>query len=104
MLINFSHLKNLPVFTQSGLFLGRIVDLEIDADSQSIINYLVQRGRLVGRWQKPLLIHRQQVISISKEKMIVEDAIAKQLETVKAEKEIAPQTAASGVSARQLDN
>lgn len=101
MLLSFSRLKNLPVFTQSGLRLGQVSDLEIDTDSQSILRYIVQRGRLVGRFQEPLLIHRRQVVSISQEKMMVEDAVIKQLETVKEEKETVPQTSASGVSARQ---
>lgn len=102
MLLNFFHLKNLPVFTQSGHKLGQVSDFEIDTEAQSILRYIVTRGKLVGRFQPPLLIHRQQVISVSSEKMIVEDAVIKQLEIVKEEKENVPQTAPSGVSARQV--
>lgn len=102
MVILVSNLKNLPVFTQSGLKLGQMVDFEIDAESQSILRYIVSRGKLVGRFQRPLLIHRQQVISISSEKMIVEDAVIKEMESARQVKETLPQTAASGVSARHF--
>lgn len=103
MLLNFSHLKNLPVFTQSGLHLGHVSDLEIDTESQSVLRYLVQRGRLIGRFQEPLLIHRHQVISISPEKIVVEDAVIKLAEGEKSREKV-PQPAPSGVSARQLDS
>lgn len=97
MLFNFAHLKNLSVFTESGLRLGHISEVEIDIDSQSIIRYLVESGRLISRWQLPLLVHRSQVVSISKEKMVVEDAAAKVLAEVK-KKKMAVEPAPSGVS------
>ncbi len=102
MILSFSDLKNLSVFSQSGINLGQIIDLEIDSESQSVIRYVVRRGRLVSRFQKSLLIHRQQVISISQEKMVVEDAVAKEVIESEEKKNIAPQVAPSGVSARQL--
>lgn len=94
MLLNLAKLKGLSVFSQSGLRLGQVVDLEIDSDTQSILRYLVQRGRLVGRFQEPLLIHRSQVISISSERMVVEDAVAKLAAEARAKASPAPQPAA----------
>lgn len=96
MLLVFSHLKNLPVFTRSGIKLGQIADIEIDLDSQSIIRYVVRRG-IVSRGI--LLIHRGQVISITNEKMTVEDAVVQAGESARV-KEAVVQPAA-GVSARQ---
>lgn len=101
MLLSIFQLKNLLVYTQSGIKLGRIIDLEIDAESQSIIHYLVQRRLFAGRFQKPLLIHRSQVISVSREKMIVEDLVS-QSAAFQTKVKTAPQTAPSGVSARQF--
>lgn len=101
MILSISQLKNLLVYTQSGFKLGRVVDLEIDADSQSIIHYVVRRGQLLGRFQKFLLIHRGQVISISRERMIVEDSVSR-LPVIQTKEKSAPQTAPSGVSARQF--
>ena len=73
-------MKNLPVFTQSGVKLGQITDIEIDLDSQSILRYVVKRG-IVSR--DTLLIHRGQVISITDEKMTVDNAAAKEVRAVK---------------------
>lgn len=96
MLLPFSKLKNLLVFTQSGIKLGQVADIEIDLDSQSIIHYMVKRG-IVSRGV--LLIHRGQVIFITEEKMIVEDAVIKESGVMKM-KEAAVQQA-TGVSARE---
>lgn len=96
MLLPFSKLKNLLVFTQGGIKLGQIADAELDLDSQSIIRYTVKRG-IVSRGV--LLIHRGQVISITAEKMTVEDAVVKENEAAKMKEAVVQP--ATGVSARQ---
>lgn len=96
MLFLFSKLKNLPVFTRSGIKLGQIADIEIDLDSQSIIRYVVRRG-MVSR--QTLMIHRSQVICITGEKMVVEDSVAKVDESIKIKEAVAQP--ATSVSARQ---
>ncbi|HBV57995.1 MAG TPA: hypothetical protein DEB73_01900 [Candidatus Magasanikbacteria bacterium] len=96
MLLQFSKLKNLPVFTQSGIKLGQIFDIEIDLDSQSILRYVVKRG-IVSR--ETLLIHRGQVVVITDEKIIVEDAVVKDGRTMKIKEAVVQP--ATGISARE---
>lgn len=73
------NLINLPVFTESGEEVGRIADFEIALDGQKISAYYVSPGRfLTGLFKNNLLIRPSQVISISKERMIVEDGAVKE--------------------------
>ena len=62
-----------PVVTESGQQLGRVVGVEIDPATHSILQYRVQPSRLPGM-AKELLIQQAQVISFSDEQMVVEDA------------------------------
>ncbi|MBI5023002.1 MAG: PRC-barrel domain-containing protein [Candidatus Magasanikbacteria bacterium] len=96
MLLLFSKLKNLPVFTQSGVKLGQIIDVEIDLDSQSILRYAIKRG-IVSRGV--LLIHRSQVVAITDEKMTVEDAMIKKSQTMNIKEAVVQP--ATGISARE---
>jgi len=74
-------LINLPVYTQSGQGLGRIVSFDLDVDSHLVVNYHVSTGLIKGLWHQRLLIHRSQVIAINKEKIVVEDNVAKETAT-----------------------
>lgn len=78
MTLNYSQLIHLSVETQSGQYLGKIISFEIDPLSQSIVYYHVKSGLIKGLDKKELIIHQNQVISISKEKMIVEDNVSKE--------------------------
>lgn len=96
MLLGFSKLKNLPVFTQSGIKLGQVSDIEVDLDSQSILRYVVKKG-IVSR--ETLLVHRGQVVSVTNEKMTVEDAVVKESQEVKIKEAVVQP--ATGISARE---
>jgi len=75
-LVHHKELINLPVETKSGDYLGKIFNLEIDLDSQSIISYDVKYTNILkGILKDKLLISRNQIISISKERMIVNDNV-----------------------------
>ena len=76
MRISSSDLINLPVETQSGAHLGRVSSFDIDLDSHKIVRYSVKTGLIKGLWHEQLLIDPVQVVSISKEKMVVEDNLA----------------------------
>lgn len=76
-----SDLINLPVYTQSGHHLGRIDSFEVDIDNHTITNYHVKTGLIKGIWHQQLVIAQSQVISISKEKMVVEDNVKKEKAT-----------------------
>jgi sporulation protein YlmC with PRC-barrel domain len=66
----------LPVRTESGRSLGSVVDVEVLSDSHHIAFYLVKPSRLMpdAMWS-PLRIHRSQVIEISAQGLVVEDAV-----------------------------
>lgn len=72
----------LPVRTESGQLLGSVVDVSVDPDSQSVLRYHVKPNRLVPDvvWS-PLLIHRHQVVSISAQGMVVDDAVLREKQT-----------------------
>ncbi len=78
MQISSSDLINLPVYTQSGKHLGRVASFDIDIDTNGITAYYVKTGLIKGLWYQQLAISPKQVVSISKEKMIVEDNIGKE--------------------------
>ena len=74
MLISHKQLKDLPVVTESGKEIGRLEDLVIEADSQSVINYIVKPTYLLEELIKGnLVINRGQVIDITSKKIIVQD-------------------------------
>lgn len=66
------------MFTQSGQNLGRIYSFDLDIDNSTVVSYYVRTGLIKGLWHQQLAIAPSQVISISKEKMVVEDSAAKE--------------------------
>lgn len=79
MLIDYKNLVNLPVETQGGQSLGKIMGLTLETESQIVYQYHVKPLGLGGFFAHELLIHRQQVVAISADKMIVEDLVYKKL-------------------------
>jgi len=79
MIISSDDLIGLPVYTQSNIHLGKVVSFDLDIDSNAISKYHIKTGLIKGLWHEQLTVDESQVISISKEKMIVEDAIGAEL-------------------------
>lgn len=77
MLISSQNLLGLPVFTQLEQELGEISGFDLEIDSHAISKYHVKKHSILADLlgTKDLIIDRSQVILISKEKMIVEDAV-----------------------------
>ena len=71
MRIDSRHLFRLPVFTVSGMRLGRVLSMELDVETHAVTRYVVGQRRLFGG--KPLLISPAQVVSITVERMTVAD-------------------------------
>ncbi|MDD2646596.1 MAG: PRC-barrel domain-containing protein [Patescibacteria group bacterium] len=64
----------LPVYTQSGKLLGKVIDLESAPQSELVIRYIVEPDGLIKNIiGVQLSISPQQIISLTEEKMIVED-------------------------------
>lgn len=69
-------LRNLPVETASGQRLGRVVGFEFDPDTHMIVTFIVRPSVLASPLTRSeLLINRSQVISITRERMVVEDGV-----------------------------
>jgi uncharacterized protein YrrD len=75
MLIASDDLIGLPVFTQGGDGLGKIDSFDVNIDNGLIVNYYVKTGLIKELWHEKLMISSAQVISISKEKMVVDDNV-----------------------------
>lgn len=73
MRIASGDLLNLSVYTASGQHLGRVAGFEIDLETHSILSYHISTGLIKGLWHQQLTIHPRQIISVSKDAMIVED-------------------------------
>ena len=78
MLISSTDLINLHVYTQSAKYLGEITSFDLDIDSRIVSQFYVKTGLIKGLWHEQLIIAATQVISITKDKMVVEDNINKQ--------------------------
>jgi len=78
MLISSSDLINLPVYTKSGRHLGRVASFDINIDTNLVAAYYVKTGLMKGLWLQQLCVSPKQVVSITKDKMIVEDNVAKE--------------------------
>lgn len=85
MLINAkNNLIGLTVKTKSNQMLGKIVDFEVDSETQTIEKYYVKSQGLVrGLFEDKLIINKRQVISINNELMIVQDAVITESQGVK---------------------
>ncbi len=80
MRLNQSQLNNLPVYTKSQDFLGRVSGFELDSSTHQIINYKIGSSSrlrsLLGEQQ--LIISYQDVLEIKEDKMIVNDTVIKE--------------------------
>lgn len=66
--------KNLPVYTTSGSFLGRVVGVDVDPTKHLVVNYHVAtKWPILKLWNKCLIISSDQVISITSQEMLVDD-------------------------------
>ncbi len=81
MLLSIRDILNLPVETQSGQHLGKVEGVVVETETQRLYQYQVRRGsisRLFGKAE--LLIHRDQVISITRSRVVVEDGAYREAE------------------------
>ncbi|MEA2113058.1 MAG: PRC-barrel domain-containing protein [Patescibacteria group bacterium] len=74
MFIDAKKIIGNKVFSQSGSYLGRVVDFSVNVLGQNIVKYYVS-GDFLALIKKPLIIDASQVIRIRKDKIIVKDAV-----------------------------
>ncbi|MFA6428571.1 MAG: PRC-barrel domain-containing protein [Candidatus Buchananbacteria bacterium] len=64
----------LPVYTQTRQYLGRVIKIILDQQTQTPQQYVVRKtGWLKTLVKNSLIINQQQVVSITSEEMIVVD-------------------------------
>lgn len=84
MIIDTKQLFGLSVETKSGQHLGKVHGFYFDTATHTVIQYEVRRpGILKELLAADLLIHQQQVLSITKEKMVVDDQVVLEDEAVR---------------------
>ncbi len=85
MRILVKQLLGLPVYTESETHLGEVVDAEYDIDQQCIMIYHVKPATVLATlFGAKLLVDRSQVVSITADKMIVQDAVETEAAAVRA--------------------
>ncbi|MBU4369857.1 PRC-barrel domain-containing protein [Patescibacteria group bacterium] len=82
MFIDAKKIIGNKVFSQSGSYLGRVVDFRINISGQNIVQYYVSED-FFGLIKKPLIINTSQVIEIKEDKIIVDDATVSEKTTSK---------------------
>lgn len=85
MRITFKQLKSLVVETTSGTRLGHVHDIILDTDTQLVAQYDVKSAIIAG---KEYLVGRDQVVSITADKLIVDDGVVPVTGEPKREKQL----------------
>jgi len=76
--MDIKEIINLPVYTESGYYLGKVVKVKVDPQTGSPLQYFVKsKNFLRNLFRGSLIIHETQVVSISREKMVVRDTLKK---------------------------
>ncbi|MEY4722632.1 MAG: PRC-barrel domain [Candidatus Parcubacteria bacterium] len=74
-LITVKKLRGLPVYTKSGDKLGKIADVLVDVENHEVRAYVVSKSNLLAALLPgDLQVARDQVISVTEERMTVHDA------------------------------
>lgn len=105
MRYRYKVLSGIPVETQSGETLGRLVDAVVDTDGHMVVQYVVSKSKLLSKLlPSELLVNSQQVVSVDKKKMVVRDSAVEEM--VSASAVAAAERAAGatqGVTGRIMD-
>lgn len=90
---------NLPVLTQSGKELGKISGFDVDPESQTVIRYYVKSSRFIAElFSRELIVAATQVVSLTEEKMVVEDLDLKERKKLFGKNQLGKNKAAPPVS------
>ena len=73
----------LPVYTENNFYLGRVVKIKVDSQTNQPIQYFVKSNNFIKNlFKRHLIINQSQVISISEEKMIVKSTFKRLYQTI----------------------
>ncbi len=88
MTIGRKDLSKLPVQTQSGQKLGHVVDYDIDEGTHRILRYHIKSSKLLQElFSGELIVPVERVVSLTRDRMIIEDAVVKEQTEQKSVKE-----------------
>ena len=76
MIITGKKFQKANVETKSGQFLGQVIDFELQTDNTQIIKiYVATKIIIPGIYKNELIIHKDQIIDIKQDKIIVDDNV-----------------------------
>ncbi len=104
MRVAYEDISGVPVETESGEALGKLVDITFDVDTYAVTHFRVAKSRLLSKLlPSELQIHVGQVVSVTKERIVVRDAAVEDAATRSAV--IAAERAAgAGVSHQVMES
>ena len=73
---NYKTIRELPVVTEGGEKLGKVVDLEVDGEAFSVDKFVVSSGKLIGK--REYLIGAEQIVRITENEIVVMNSSIKQ--------------------------
>lgn len=101
MRMSWQQLKSLPVVTRGGQAVGHVDGLVFDPETHAIVQYEVRQGLPLAR--RTLLVSASQVLSITAERMTVDDVVGR-TEVASEQRVPAAETPASGLAATRKIN
>lgn len=84
MYISHRQILGLPVETKSGQKLGVVACFEIDTNEQVVSRYIIKPALMPRLLARELVINAAQVVSLTNEKMVVEDNIVPEADVAPA--------------------
>lgn len=102
MRLSNQQIIGLPVYTQSDEHLGKVCRLIIEVDTGELVQLEVASSSLVKIFSRTLLINKEQIISITTEKVIVADNIRKSLVTEESKEKLSSEVATPVISRDRL--
>ncbi len=102
MLLHAQDVKNIPVVTQDGRKVGKLIGPTIDTATHAIFKYAVARSRLLSALlPDELLVDPSQVVSLTAEQMVIKDELVPA--EAEAKKQLSEATHALPASMRVME-
>lgn len=67
----------MPVYTEGSVHLGKVAGFEMDSETGKVLTFYVKTGLIKDLLSHQLTVNFSQIISIDKEKMIVNETVKK---------------------------
>ncbi len=84
MRLSDQQIIGLPVYTQSDEHLGKVSQIILNIDTGQLVQIEVVSSSIIKFFAKNLLVSKDQIISITEDKVVVEDSVKKTIEAQEA--------------------